>query len=287
MTYALKTINLYYTSGSSDKEYIVTSQVAPCGGYNVFINYGRRARATTRVSKTTSPVPRGTADRMFHELADAKVSKGYTSDLSGTPHAGVSYSSDIHVTPLTAPAPAPESKFKTLLAPAAVVYYAGGVDSLLTQPSLGVQQVPDGERLMTLQDDDVSVTLAADSLEPGLVSEDVKEELRTALAGWVLEGYYAAGMFTVCDGFHQSGENGLGRDAPLQDRIKSLDAIFKTRRRHLAHVRLASVYFGDEAQEAMSFLRNPGLDVFVRNGSSGYDVQVAQPADAYYCRTPS
>jgi hypothetical protein len=78
---------LFYTHGSSDKEYrVVLSEEAT--GYIVYGLNGRRGAARTRQSKTASPVSLASADAVFETVFAEKAHKGYTTLVSGAPHAG-------------------------------------------------------------------------------------------------------------------------------------------------------------------------------------------------------
>lgn len=77
-----KSIALYMTDGSSDKEYHVHLQ-ARGGGWIVNFANGRRGRALKPGTKTTSPVSYEEADKIYSDLVKAKTKKGYTTDVSG------------------------------------------------------------------------------------------------------------------------------------------------------------------------------------------------------------
>jgi hypothetical protein len=119
---------LFYTHGSSDKEYrVVLSKEAT--GYMVYGLNGRRGAATTRQTKTAAPVSLASADAVFEAVFDEKARKGYTTLVSGTPHAGAA------LPPRNAPTrsanapwvwtpgalPADETRFEAQLADAGLV----------------------------------------------------------------------------------------------------------------------------------------------------------------------
>ncbi len=73
----MKSINLAYREGGSDKVYQATIQ--PEGDkFLVNFAYGRRGNALTTGTKTTSPVDIESANRIFDKLVKEKTSKGYT-----------------------------------------------------------------------------------------------------------------------------------------------------------------------------------------------------------------
>lgn len=81
----LETVSLYFTSGSSDKEY--HARIAQSGGgYVVNVEYGRRGSSLSTGTKTKSPVDYAAALRVFQKLVSDKTSKGYTRGADGTPY---------------------------------------------------------------------------------------------------------------------------------------------------------------------------------------------------------
>lgn len=79
--------SLYFSEGSSDKEYH-TQVVASGEGFLVNFQYGRRGAALATGSKTTSPLPYEAAKKTFDKLVKEKTSKGYTPDVSGAAYQG-------------------------------------------------------------------------------------------------------------------------------------------------------------------------------------------------------
>jgi bifunctional non-homologous end joining protein LigD len=78
----LPSASLYYTEGSSDKEYHANIQ-ASGSGYIVNFRYGRRGTALTTGVKTHEPVPLDKATKIFDKLVQEKKAKGYTEAESG------------------------------------------------------------------------------------------------------------------------------------------------------------------------------------------------------------
>lgn len=82
MNQPIKIASLYYTSGSSDKEY--HAQLEQSGtGYLVNFQYGRRGGALQDGTKTKAPVTLDTAIEAFDKLIKEKMAKGYTMDTGG------------------------------------------------------------------------------------------------------------------------------------------------------------------------------------------------------------
>lgn len=80
----LPQIHLFFTEGSSDKEYLASIEQAPAG-FVVNFSYGRRGGTLKFGTKTASPVSRNEAQNIFDDLVSEKKDKGYTEDPSGTP----------------------------------------------------------------------------------------------------------------------------------------------------------------------------------------------------------
>lgn len=86
MTEAKSTI-LYFTEGSSNKEY--RAQLVQEGeGWVVNFQYGPRGRATTAGTKTKEPLPYDKALKTYEKLVKSKTDKGYTTDVSGAAYTG-------------------------------------------------------------------------------------------------------------------------------------------------------------------------------------------------------
>lgn len=84
---AIARASLYYSEGSSDKEYHAEIVAIP-GGNVVNFRYGRRGGTLTTGTKTTAPVDLVQAQKIFDKLIKEKTTKGYTPDLSGAAYQG-------------------------------------------------------------------------------------------------------------------------------------------------------------------------------------------------------
>jgi len=71
-----KSIKLGYTSGSSDKVYII-DLLGSGGEWQVIARYGKRYNYKTTVNKTPKPCSFGEAEEIFQELIRGKLRKGY------------------------------------------------------------------------------------------------------------------------------------------------------------------------------------------------------------------
>lgn len=82
-----KSVILYFTEGSSNKEY--RAQLEQSGdGWVVNFQYGPRGRATNTGTKTKDPLPYEKALKAYDKLVKSKTDKGYTPDVSGAAYSG-------------------------------------------------------------------------------------------------------------------------------------------------------------------------------------------------------
>lgn len=78
-------VSLFFTEGSSDKEYHAQLRLAEgqSDTWIVEFQYGRRGKALKPGTKTAQPVDFATAKAVYDELVAEKKKKGYTPDVSG------------------------------------------------------------------------------------------------------------------------------------------------------------------------------------------------------------
>ncbi len=82
-------VSLYFTDGSSDKEYHVELVAAPAdAGFLVKFAYGRRGSTLNTGAKTMAPVELAKAQKIFDKLVAEKKAKGYTQEEGGVAYAG-------------------------------------------------------------------------------------------------------------------------------------------------------------------------------------------------------
>ena len=84
---AIAQTSLFYSEGSSDKEYHAEIVAVP-GGNVVNFRYGRRGGTLTVGTKTSVPVDFVQAKKIYDKLIKEKTTKGYTPDLSGAAYQG-------------------------------------------------------------------------------------------------------------------------------------------------------------------------------------------------------
>lgn len=84
---AIAQSSLYFSEGSSDKEYHAEI-VEVAGGNVVNFRYGRRGGSLTVGTKTSAPVDFAQAKKIYDKLVKEKTSKGYTPAISGVAYQG-------------------------------------------------------------------------------------------------------------------------------------------------------------------------------------------------------
>ena len=279
MSYAIKELRLYYTAGGSDKEYRVVVEAIP-GGYKVYGRNGRRGSALALQPKLAGPVNLAQAERELRNVAAEKEKKGYTTNFSGRPGSGVflataevTYAAPAAAAP-AAPAPIPPELSADLVPAAWVNAGPQEADLLLDGAALSsAQLLPEGERLMVVlhAPSAALLALAARDGGPAFLPDEVEEELRAALSGHVLDGFYAAGVFVVCDGYCLGGR---GAEAGFSERMAALEAALGALKEPPEHVRLQRAFYASDVPEAVYRLAGAGSRVLVRRGGGPY----ARPA---------
>lgn len=83
-----KSVSLYFTEGSSDKEYHIQLSSESSGGWRVNFRYGRRGSSMNSGTKTEYPVAFGVANSLYEDILKKQLKKGYTVDAAGTPYQG-------------------------------------------------------------------------------------------------------------------------------------------------------------------------------------------------------
>lgn len=125
----LPSIALYFTAGSSDKEYHAQVQEKE-GGYVVNFQYGRRGSALKAGAKTATPVSLEEALAIYNSLVEEKTGKGYSPSQSGVAFEGTDKAGQVTGVALQLLNAVPEQR----------------VPSLIANPSWMAQQKYDGER---------------------------------------------------------------------------------------------------------------------------------------------
>lgn len=289
MSYAKKILKLYYTSGSSDKEYHAVIEASADGtGFHVYGMNGRRGSARTKQTKTTAPVSLGTAESIYSGLVEEKRKKGYTSRPSGTPYGGISESdASVSGTPPAAPVPA------TPLVPLAWFQTANEAefDDLLGDDAFAAQELVAGRRIMVevtagrVRGVDVAMTAGGPSAAPVAVPlpAPLTTELLTAAPGFVLDGLYdaATSRFAIVDGYRvNTGSPSVeGPAAPFKARMSLLVKQFAKAKGK--HVEIMQPHL-DEDKGALAYaLQDHGRkQMMLRKVHSSYETGSSERSEA-------
>lgn len=267
MTYKSKSLTLYYTSGTSDKEYQVWVEQDSTGtGYDVYGLNGRRGAARTRQVKATG-VALGVAERHFNDLVDAKAKKGYTSAWSGTPFAGVSSSAAVIV---------PGTR-TVVLKPALWNTTAGDADfeEYLENAEFVVQEAVSGIRVLAHVDGqgDVCCVVPGGRIAP-MLPPSLCKELAQHLSGFFLDAFYdpASGRFAISDGCRDAPALALARREPFMSRYQRIEAALRSAAS--AYVELLPLFDDEEKYPAVvAFEQSSRQSVLLRRKQGAYGAQ--------------
>ena len=177
--------SLYFTQGSSDKEYHVQLREVPQGSlYTVDFQYGRRGGPLQTGTKTSEPLTFEKAKKVYDKLVAEKVGKGYVTGDDGVPYQNL-----------------PEGKAPSGLLPQLL----NAIDEATMKDCLGnsewiAQEKHDGERLMVkVQETDATVI---GSNRKGLVRaipQALAFDLSQLPGGTVVDGELVGDHFYVFD----------------------------------------------------------------------------------------
>jgi len=287
MSYAKKVLKLFYTLGSSDKEYhAVVEATADGSGYHVYGMNGRRGAANTKQAKTVAPVNLATAESLYSGLVEAKRKKGYTTRPAGVPHAGI-FSSDAIITGTASAPTAPE----TPLVPLEWLSTAdeSEFDTLLENDEFAAQELVAGQRLMVevtagrVRGVDVSAGRARPAAMAIPLPATLTTELLMAVPGFVLDGLYdaATSRFAVVDGYRvdtkSPGTEGVA--APFDARMSLLVSQFAKAKGK--HVEVMKPYLEDDKGALAYAMQDHGRkQMMLRKVHSGYNADVQSRSDA-------
>ena len=196
----LKSASLYFTNGSSDKEYHANIE-ASGDGYVVTFRYGRRGASLTTGTKTQNPVDYDTAVAIFDKLVKEKSSKGYTAGEDGTPY--------LHS----------DKAVSGLLPQLLNVIDDREVSSLIDNPSWCMQEKYDGRRMMLRKTGETVEAINKLGLIVGL-SAPIAEAAMALPGDFVLDGEVIGDRYFIFDLLSHAGTDLTGK--PYRDRYSSL-----------------------------------------------------------------
>lgn len=190
MTQPTKLASLYYTSGSSDKEY--HAQIVPSGaGFLVNFQYGRRGGALQDGTKTKAPVSLDKAIDAFDKLIKEKMGKGYTMDTGGQLYQAVT-----------------DKEFTGILPQLLNEMDKARVPELIADNGWVAQEKQDGNRRMMDQESADSLVLSINrkGIRVGLPLETAQAFAALAeFSPWRLDGELVGNVFHVFDVLQWAG----------------------------------------------------------------------------------
>jgi bifunctional non-homologous end joining protein LigD len=204
---------LYYREGSSDKIYQAALEAAN-GGFVVNFAYGRRGSTLQTGTKTQSPVPLAKAKRVFDNLIQSKMAKGYTPGEEGTPyrHTGKeTLSTEIR---------------PQLCNPIA----AEAVKDYLADPAYWMQEKFDGKRILLRKDSQSIVGINRKGLVVGL-PEPIVQAAQQYNESFLLDGECLGDVLYVFDLLALDGDSMF--PWPYSKRLEMLQRLLLAIKPHL------------------------------------------------------
>jgi len=195
----MNSVNLYYREGGSDKVYQVTL-LPKENGWVVNFAYGRRGTTLTSGTKTSSPVGRLEAERIFERLVAEKMKKGYCPlESSGSYTVAVEKSTGI---------------LPQLLSPAS----DEELEKLLHNDAFLLQQKLDGKRLILRKEGGVITGINRRGYECG-IPESLHKESKALPGDWLIDGEIIGSIYHAFDLLEHDGSY---RARGFKDRVVAL-----------------------------------------------------------------
>lgn len=194
--------SLYYSNGSSDKEYHVRLD-ARDAGFVVNFAYGRRGSALSTGTKTQTPVEYAAAVRIFEKLVNEKQAKGYTTGEDGTPYQHTTAS----------------GKVSGLLPQLLNVADEADVSRIVDDPAWCMQQKFDGRRLMLRKVGDAVEAINKLGLVVS-VAATIVEAANAVEGDFILDGEVIGDRHFVFDLLSSGGDDLRGK--PYRERYAAL-----------------------------------------------------------------
>lgn len=242
---AVKESSLFFTQGSSDKEY--HCQIVECdGGYSVNFQYGRRGGPLQSGSKTPEPVSLDKATAIFDKLVKEKTGKGYTPGESGVAYQGT----------------AKEAAFTGILPQLLNPIDKTDAAAYLYSPYFLLQEKHDGERVLVKKSGEIVTGINKKGIERPLPL--ALAEAALAIDGdFLLDGELLGDRYVAFDLLEARG---------AELRQNGYEARFDRLRRlldgHTAYIVPCNTYKGEaDKRAALGFLENEGREgvVFKRH----------------------
>jgi bifunctional non-homologous end joining protein LigD len=196
-------ITLYYREGASDKVYQCAIEPSGDGRFRVTFAYGRRGSTLNAGTKTNSPVSYNEAKRIYDQIVNEKMSKGYTPGAEGTPYVGGNSDKQ------------PSGLLPQLLNP----IEEADVQRLVHDNSHCAQEKFDGRRLLLRKHGAAIDGINRKGLIVGL-PEPVVQALNRFSSDCVLDGESIGDVFHAFDLLELDGQD--IRPRPYRDRLTAL-----------------------------------------------------------------
>ena len=192
-------IALYFREGSSDKVYQAAIEPKE-NGWMVNFAYGRRGSTLTSGTKTSTPVGRIEAEKIFERLVAEKMKKGYRQGESETSYT-VACEENTGILP-------------QLLNPMS----EEEVEMLLDAPNWLMQEKKDGKRLLLKKEVGVVTGINRRGIACG-IPENILQDSRALPGDWLLDGEIVGTVYHVFDLLEHDGSY---RRHPLKERLVAL-----------------------------------------------------------------
>jgi bifunctional non-homologous end joining protein LigD len=209
----MNSVSLYYREGSSDKVYQAAIEPKE-GGYVVNFAYGRRGSTLTSGTKTSSPVGRIEAEKIFERLVAEKMKKGYRQGESSGSYTVVSIENTGILPQLLNPASEQE------------------LEHLLLNDRFLIQQKLDGKRLLLRKESGVVTGINRRGMVCG-IPESLLSDAMSLPGDWLLDGEIIGTTYHAFDLLEQDGSL---RAKGFKDRIVAL-------LNFLSPARVSSIHF--------------------------------------------
>ena len=195
----MNSVSLYYREGSSDKVYQAAIEPKE-GGYVVNFAYGRRGSTLTSGTKTSTPVGRIEAEKIFERLVGEKMKKGYRQGESE----GSYTVADEEKTGILPQLLNPMSDDE--------------VEMLLDAPNWLLQEKKDGKRLLLKKEVGVVTGINRRGMACG-IPENILQDSRALPGDWLIDGEMVGTIYHVFDLLEHDGSY---RRHPLKERLVAL-----------------------------------------------------------------
>jgi len=187
----IQSVSLFYTDGSSNKEYNVVLEQHVDSTCSVNFSYGRRGNATSTGTKTNSPVSLAEAQKAYNKLVNEKQGKGYVADGDAKPFSTVSSDTAKQSTGL----------FPQLLTPIDVT----DMERYINDDRYLAQEKLDGKRIMA-QSELSGVTTSNRKSLPCGVPKEIEQGVGV-FRGTILDGEMIGSNYHVFDLLKLGGVN--------------------------------------------------------------------------------